>query len=226
MNARLFVLPVIAVAAGVVVWKAWPDRSAGVPACTWRIGAGANIRQARMADEVPPESPLRLSCWCDEPRYYYVFSHSAEDGTVLLWPSPLVQSDLQQPLPAGTNVLPGRLQGNDVAWTSRAGIRATTTYVVVAAKERVAELEALLPKLRLWSNTVFPDHSMQVTKPLQPTELLGTAGTPAFPSPLLQRAAARNAVDVLPNGPLEPDPTLEGVWTGLWTCVEKKPAAK
>ena len=228
MNARLLVVPALAIAVALVFWKASPDRATGVPACTWRVGTGDGARQARMADELAPETAIRLSCWCDEPRYYYVFSHSAEDGTLLLWPSPLLQSDLPQPLPAGANVLPGRSQGNDLSWTSRTGIRATTTFVVVAARERIAELDELTTRVRQWSNTVFPDHSMQVTKP-KPTgaaELAGAPGTATFPSPLLQRAAARNPVETMANGPLQPDGTLDGVWTGLWTCVEKKPDAK
>jgi hypothetical protein len=151
-----------------------------------------------------------------------VFSRSAEDGTLLLWPSPHLQSDLPQPLPAGTNVLPGRLSGNDLAWTSRTGIHAATTFVVVAARERVDELEALLPRVRQWSNTVFPDHSMQVTKPAAGADVVGEAGSMELPSPLLQRTAERDRGNTLPNGPLRPDAVLPGVWTGTWTCVEKK----
>lgn len=223
MNARRWVLPALAVVAGIVVWKAWPDRGSGIPACTWRVGSGTDIRQGRMFDELAPETPIRLSCWCDEPRHLYVFSHSAEDGTLLLWPSPLLQSDLSQPLPAGTNVLPGRWQGNDIAWTSRTGVRAVTQFVVVAAREPVKELEELLPHVRQWTNTVFPDHSVQVTKPPGATELRGTPGSKEFPSSLLQRAATRNPGTAMPNGPLEPDGILAGVWTGSWSCVEKKP---
>ena len=120
-------------------------------------------------------------------------------------------------------MLPGRLAGNDLTWNTRAGIHASTTFVVVAARERVDELEALLPRVRQWSNTVFPDRSMQVTKPGVGVEVLGPPGSAEFPSPLLQRTAERDRGNTLPNGPLQPDAQLPGVWTGTWSCVEKKP---
>jgi hypothetical protein len=217
MNPRLVVVPALAAIAAAAIW--WTRAPAG-PACTWRIGAGAEIRQGRNFDELAPETPFRLSFQAAAPTHVYVFSQNAEDGTVLLWPSRALQSDLPHPLPGGHSVLPGALNGKELAWRTRGGIRATTTYVVVAATDRVPELEQLLPSLRHWSNTVFPDSSMVVTNPPAGTEVTGRS---SFPDPLLDLAARHSVTDLLPNGPLTADPGRPGVWYGSWRTVEKKP---
>lgn len=217
MNRRIWFVPAVALlAAGVIWWR----RAEMVPAATWRIGSGTEIRQGRNFDALPPESPIRLSLHVGAPSHVYVFSHSREDGTLLMWPSPDITSDVSQPAPGGHTVLPGRHGDKELAWTTRTGIRAGTTFVVVAAAAPVPELEELLPRLRYWSNTVFPDGAMLVTQPTEATgELLGRPGT-ELPSALLQRAARRDPDRVSPNGPLEPDAELPGVFTGSWRIVE------
>lgn len=221
MSARVVVLPVLVAVAALAIWWSRPG-PAGIPACTWRVGTGDGIRHAVAFDEVPPESPIRLSCWCDEPRWFYVFSHSVEDGTLLLWPSPQLASDLPQPLPGGAHVLPGSYQDRELAWTTRSGILAVTTFVVIASREPVAELEALAPRVRQWSNRVFTDRSMHVTKPSESDEVLGPARSTTFPAAVLQRAVERGRGNGQPNGPLAPDEVLPGVWSGLWMCKERK----
>jgi hypothetical protein len=156
------------------------------------------------------------------PAHVYVFSHSREDGTLLMWPTAAVQSDLPQPLPLGQSVLPGRHADKELAWTTRSGIRAGTAFIVVAASSPVPELEQLLPRLRRWTNTVFPDGAMLVTKPVG-GEVEGPPLSQALPTPLLQRAASSDVTDLLPNGPLRPDPALPGVFTGSWHIVERAP---
>lgn len=220
MNRRLWLVPgLVLMAAGFIWWR----QEAPPPAATWRIGSGTEIRQGRNFDDLPSESPIRLSLHLPDPTYVYVFSHSREDGTLLMWPTAAVQSDLTQPLPVGQSVLPGRRADKELAWTTRSGIRAGTTFVVVAASSAVPELEQLLPRLRHWTNTVFPDGAMLVTKPTS-VELEGPPLSPAFASsPLLQRAAAADATDLLPNGPLHADSELPGVFVGSWRIVEKQP---
>jgi hypothetical protein len=217
MNRRLWILPALALLIGVMWWQSDPER----PAATWRIGTGTDIRQGRNFDELPPESPIRLSLHLPAPTHVYVFSHSREDGTVVLWPTAALRSDLSRPLPAGQSVLPGSHDGKELAWTTRTGIRAGTTFAVVAAEEPVPELEQLLPKLRHWTNTVFPDAAMLVTKPAD-GDIAGAPLSPDFPTPLLQRAARQRATEVLPNGPLQADPELPGVFTGSWRILERK----
>ncbi|MBL8727007.1 MAG: hypothetical protein JNM25_01160 [Planctomycetes bacterium] len=218
MNRRLWLVPgLVLMAAGVIWWRHEP----GAPAATWRIGTGTEIRQGRNFDELPPESPIRLSLHLPDPTYVYVFSHSREDGTLLMWPTAALQSDLPQPLPVGQSVLPGRHADKELAWTTRSGVRAGTTFVVVAALAPVPELEQLLPRLRHWTNTVFPDGAMLVTKP-GGGEVAGPPLSPDFTSPLLLRAASRDATDVLPNGPLRADAELTDVFVGCWRIVEKQ----
>ena len=80
----MFVLPLIALAVGAYFWQMSPATGV-VPACTWRVGRGTDIVQGANYDELPAESPIRLSVVCPKPRHVYVFSHSQEDGTVRLW---------------------------------------------------------------------------------------------------------------------------------------------
>lgn len=223
MNARTVALPLLALGvAAVVWWQFTPPGPSSVPAATWRIGAADDFAQARNYDELAPETPIRLSLSCTEPRHVYVFSHSREDGTLLLFPSPDVEGDAGSPLAPGRTVLPGSLEGKPLAWSNRAEIRATTTFAVVASKEPVAELEALLPKLRRWSNKVLPNRSMQVTKPANVEQIEGAPGSD-WPAPVLQRAAERSLTETQINGPLHADQQLAGVWSASFR-VKEKPA--
>lgn len=220
MKARLLVVPAIAVLTAGVIWLS-SDTAArpGVPAATWRVGADA--KQPRNYEELPPGTPVRLSFRSDEPRFVYVFTHSSEDGTLLLFPSPDVRSDLAQPLPAGHAVLPGTRDGKDLAWNTRVEILATTTFLVVAARERVPELEALLPKLRRWTNTALTSGAMDVTNPPTGTEVAGGARQ-RLPDPLLERVAELSSVATSVNGPLEADAVRDGVWIGSWRTKEER----
>lgn len=221
MNARLVMLPAIAVLAAVGFYfgKQPPAVEKGVPAATWRLGVDATARHGRNYDDVAADSPVHLAFHCDEPRFVYVFSHSPEDGTILLHPSPNVRSDLTQPLAVGHHVLPGTRDGKQLTWNSRRQVSMTTTFVVVAARERIAELEALLPRLRRWTNTAMTDGSMQVTNPAEGTELLAGPRTP-LPDALLQRAAEVSITATVVNGPLQPDAQRDGVWIGSWRIRE------
>ncbi|MEO6596362.1 MAG: hypothetical protein ABIP94_16555 [Planctomycetota bacterium] len=227
MNARLLLLPGIALVVAAVIWKtnAAPAGTTVTPAATWRVGSGSDMRQGSNYDNLAAETSIQLSIHNDEPRFVYVFSHSIEDGTLLLWPSPPLESDLPQPLPPGTHVLPGRLADKELTWTTRSGIHSVTTFVVVAARDKVDELEGLLPRLRRWTNRVFPDRSMLVTVPLGETQIIGEGRTLKFPSPLLQRAADLAITESMPNGPMSPDGSLPGVWLTSWKVVEKKGSA-
>jgi len=230
MNARAVALPLIAVGiAAVIWWQMAPPGPNAVPAATWRVGPTDDFEQARNYHELPAESPVRLSYSCTEPRYVYVFGHSAEDGTLLMFPTEMDGAP-SNPLPKDRTVLPGEREGAPLAWTTRSEIHATTTYVVVASREPVAELEELLPRLRRWSNRVLPDHSMQVTRPGGDVELAGAPRTP-WPAPILQRAAERALAETQVNGPMHPDEQFAGVWSASFRVKEKgfppsKPAGK
>lgn len=224
MNRRLILLPLFAIAA-FVVWKVYdrPGPSRGTPAVTWRAGGETEFAQGRNYLEVPWETTIRASLHCDEPRHVYVFSHSDEDGTLLLFPSTMLKTDRSNPLPPGQNVLPGQHDGKDLAWTTRSGIAGVTTFVVVAAEQPVPELSALLPKLRMWTNSSLPSGEPGVTNPSNGEPPLAGPHSREFPAPVLQRAAALSADSVNPNGPMQADPQLPGVWLASWRVVPKKP---
>jgi hypothetical protein len=226
MNVRVVLVPLLAVGAALLLWQQAdePAGHGGVPAATWRIGTGTDVRQGKNYDTVPAESPIRLAWSCDEPRWVYVVSHSDVDGTLLLFPAPELRGSPANPLPAGKVVLPGSRDGKEIAWTSRRDVLPTTTYVVVACRERHEELESLLPRLRRWTNSALPDGSMQVTNPTAPFEgeLAGRPRTP-LPHPLLQRAADRSLTETVVNGPLASDTIAPDTWIGSWRITEQRP---
>jgi hypothetical protein len=224
MNARIAVFAVAATAAATAIW--FVTKTSAGPAATWRVGRGTAIEQGRNYAELAAESPFRLSLHTTEPLHAYVFSHSHEDGTLLLWPSPELRSNLAQPLPAGHAVLPGQRDGKELAWTTRSQIQTLTTYVAVLSKAPVPELETLLPRLRRWTTSVLTDGSMQVSNPTaKPAS--GLAGLPqqGWPAPLLQQAADRFAAETLVNGPLQPAPGQDGLWFTAWRVKEQPGSA-
>ena len=225
MNARTVVLPGIALVVALAAWwQAAPSSAPRAPAATWRVGPVDDFVQARNYHELPAESPVRLSFSCSEPQHVYVFSHSAEDGTLLLHPSPDVEGSPANPLPTGRTTLPGERANIALAWTTRAEIRATTAYVVVASAAPVDELEQLLTTTRRWSNRVLADRSMQVTKPSAASSVAGAAGE-GWAADVLARAAARSLTETQVNGPLAPDERLPGVWSASFRTREQTPAA-
>lgn len=222
MNARAVLVPaaVLLIAAGIFFSRG----TSGVPAATWRTGGGADVKQGRNYDELAPDTPVRLSFSCDEPRHVYVFSHSDTDGTLLLFPSPDVKSDLSQPLQPGTSVLPGMSEGKELAWTTRLEVRPTTTFVVVAAAEPIPELDTLAQKLRRWTNTALTSRAMAVTNPAGVAEVAGRPQQP-WPDPLLARAAERSLTETVINGPLQPDAVRARTWIGSWRVKEQQAPA-
>ncbi|MFT4515054.1 MAG: hypothetical protein ACI89X_002093 [Planctomycetota bacterium] len=214
MNVRAIALPLIAAGIACGLWLMLPPPEGAptsIPASTWRAGTETDYRQVGNYLELQPETKLRLSYTCSEPRHVYVFSHSTEDGTILMFPSPDVRGSPKNPLEPGNTVLPGSYDDKVLFWTNRSEILATTTLVVVAATEPVAELEALLPHLRRWTNSAMPSKSMQITNPPTGTEVQAKPGTPQ-PSKLLARAADRTVAETLVNGPMAPD-RMPNVWT-------------
>ena len=222
MNVRAIALPLIASGIAVGLWLALPTRPAAptpIPATTWRAGTETDFRQVGNYLELQPETKLRLSYTCSEERHVYVFSHSTEDGTILMFPSPDVRGGPQNPVAPGNTVFPGSVDDKVLFWTNRAEILATTTLIVVAATEPVAELEALLPHLRRWTNSAMPGQLMQITNPPTGTAVKGKPRTP-LPSKLLERAADRTIAETIVNGPMAAD-SSPNIWTSSLRVKEK-----
>lgn len=219
MNVRAVAVPVIAIGIALVIWQfRVPAGLSPVPAATWRVSVGGEYRQARNYDELDEETPVRLSFSCSEARHVYVFSHSAVDGVLLLFPSPELKSDLSNPLPAGQNTLPGKLADEDVTWTTRADVIGLTTYVAIAAARPIADLEQLATHVRRWTNSVLANKSLQITNPPTGIEVLGKPGTD-WPNAILKRAAERTMNEAMVNGPMVADEHVAGVWS---SCVRVK----
>ena len=213
MNVRAIAVPVIAVTIALVIWQY--RNAAGlspVPAATWRVRIDDEYRQARNYHELAEETAVRLSFSCSEARHVYVFSNSRVDGTLLLFPSPELKSDLANPVAAGHHTLPGRLEDTEITWTTRAEILGLTTYVAVASQRPIPALEDLAGKLRRWTNSVLPNKSLQITNPSDGSEVAGEPGTD-WPNGILKRAAERSNNEVLVNGPMAPDEQVAGVWS-------------
>lgn len=214
MNVRAIALPLIAAGIAYGLWLTLPPAEpapTATPATTWRAGGETDYEQVGNYKELEPETKLRLSYTCSEPRHVYVFSHSAEDGTIVMFPSPDMRGGTKNPVAPGNTILPGSYGDKVLFWTNRAEILATTTLIAVAAKEPIPELEALIPHLRRWTNSALPNKSMQITNPPAGTEVKGKPRTP-LPSELLQRAADRSIAETIVNGPMAED-TRAGVWT-------------
>ncbi|MCA8974423.1 MAG: DUF4384 domain-containing protein [Planctomycetes bacterium] len=220
MRTRVFLLPALALVAGLYFWQSTASDQT-VPAATWRTGGGAEIKQGHNYDDLAPDSPIRLSLKCGAPSYLYVFSHSQEDGTLLLFPSPEIETDCGNPLPPGRTVLPGRREGQEIAWTSRSGIVGLTTFIAIASADPIPELEELAPRLRLWSNRVFPDHSMVVTKPREGEEVAGGPRQP-MPAELLRAAVESTRTQDNPNGPMQKAPGRPGIYVSTWRIRERR----
>lgn len=224
MNRRLLILPLLAVAAAYYVWQrtpAAPTASNAPAACTWRSGSGTEVHQGVNFDKLAANTPLQLSVHCQQPLHFQVWSLSAEDGTLLMFPSPKLQTGTRNPLPIGQTVLPGSLDGKEMQWNTREGIVAATTFVAIASTEPLPELDELAPKVRQWSNTIFPDHSMQVTKTAEGQDVLGKPRAD-WPATLLQQAAAQLREQTEPNGPMQPMANRPGVWISSWKVIEKR----
>ena len=226
MNVRAVALPLIAAGIATGLWLMMPPADpmgpSRIPATTWRAGPELNYQPVGNYVDYLPETELRLSYACADARYVYVFSRSTEDGTLLLFPSPDIDGSRSNPLTEGFTLLPGKLDDKQLAWTTRSEILATTTYVVIASERPVADLENLMPHLRRWSNSTFPNKSMLTTNPTSGTEVKGKPRTP-WPSKLLKRAADRAIAETLVNGPMTPD-DLAGVWTSSFSIRERKQA--
>jgi hypothetical protein len=220
MERRAFVLPAVAAVAFAAFW--WSNHRASaptaIPAASWCLGAGPGYTLGRPGDELTAGTPFRLRVQCGEPRHVYVVRHGDVDGTVLLHPAPGLPAGSEQPLPPPAAWLPGTANGLDRVWTTPAD---AATFVVVAAAGPVAELEALLPKLRRAGGTAIADVPPPAAPPADgAAAVAGPPGAPP-PSPLLQRAADLARTATMSNGPLTPDTVLGGVWVGSWRVKPK-----
>ena len=148
----------LALAGPFVLWRSpsrvdqvAPPAVAPSAAATWTIDASLVRRDVGGAtrlvtgDRVKPGDRLSLEFHASKAAWVYVLNEDEQGERYLLFPQP--RFDLQNPLPAGSDVvLPGPVGGRENAWTvTSAGGR--EYFLVVASPEPVAELEADLGRL-------------------------------------------------------------------------------
>jgi hypothetical protein len=176
-------------------------------------------RAAIPYQEVAAEEPLRLTVAGRESLFVYVASRDQEDGTLTWFPSQMLKTDVQEPLPAGRTTLPGSSGGVERAWPARPGL-AVTTWVAIASRTELPDLAAVLASLRQISNSTFTG-SMVISNPRDGTAPRGRPGQPP-PHPLLAEVFAQPPQPD-PNGPMQPAGT-SGIWFAVLTTVAKKNA--
>jgi len=218
MNRRKLIWSAGAIAATACLWLSMSRLRPTVPTVEWRIGD--DLRAAIPYQEIATEEPLRLTVASREPLFVYVASRDQEDGTLTWFPSPMLKTDVQEPLPAGRTTLPGGRDGKERAWPARPGL-AVTTWVAIASRKELPDLAAVLASLRQISNSTFTDGSMVISNPRGGTAPRGRPGEPP-PHPLLAEALAQPPQPD-PNGPMQPAAT-GGIWFAVLTTVAKKNA--
>lgn len=222
MFARRWLLPLLVAGVAVYYWQtaARVPELPAVPSCAWRVGTGSDARPGRPYDELAADTAVHCGIACDAPLYVYVVSHSADDGTLLWFPSPMLRQDLQNPLPAGRNRVPGRKDGRELHFAQRPVIGATT-WIALASRQPLAGLDDLLPKLRQASNTTFTDGTVVISNPLDGTPPIGGPRSP-LPHPLLQQAADRTITEDLTSGPMHAAEGPAGVWFAAFRTVSNR----
>jgi hypothetical protein len=218
MNRRKLIWSASAIAATACLWLSMSRMRPAVPTVEWRVGD--DLRAAIPYQEIAAEEPLRLAVASREPLFVYVASRDQEDGTLTWFPSPMLHTDVQEPLPAGRTTLPGRRDGKERAWPARPGL-AVTTWVAIASRKELPDLAAVLASLRQISNSTFTDGSMVISNPRDGAAPRGRPGQPP-PHPLLAEAFAQPPQPD-PNGPMQPAAT-SGIWFAVLTTVAKKNA--
>jgi len=74
------------------------------PVVVWTVDG----QPAHPFDNLPAEAAVRLHVHWTAPLYCYVASWSATDGTLALFPTPWLVTDLKNPMAAGKVTLPGK----------------------------------------------------------------------------------------------------------------------
>lgn len=212
-------LLLVLIAAG-LAYSLVANTGASGPVLTWQLGDSATAQAAGTYQEVGVDEPLRLSVRTSEPLFVYVLSHDLQTGTIAWWPSPMLHTDLQNPLPAGTTTLPGKQ--NDVlrsfAAQPESGCHRLDSDCLANSNRRPRCRDAAAPAGE--QHNVYQWHrgGQQSNDGKPPIGL----PTEAPPHPLLLIALAEPKL-ANPNAPMLPTKTA-GIWTATLQIVAKKDA--
>jgi hypothetical protein len=190
------------------------------PPCSTTWAGGDARGPIEPAALLPTEFPLRLELGLDEPMHVYVASHDLVRGTIALFPSTALRSDLgANPLPAGNHSLPGRHMGKELAWHGGDGVGGTT-FIVIASREPLTDLASALHTCRQMGNAAFPHlPTLGTYAPIGGME--GTPPTVRPAHPLLEEAAA--AAVHGHDGPMAGIEGREGVFASALRVVTEGP---
>ena len=217
MKRRHLLASVVAAGCAGVLWL-WTGRLPEVPTVAWQVGDGSAAHAAGAYQEIAADEPVRLTLAAAMPLFVYVASNDQQDGTLAWFPSPMLNTDVQNPLPAGRTTLPGHHDGVDRAWPGRPGL-AVTTWIVIASTTALPDLAARLQQLRQVSNTTFTDGTLVISNPKDGKPPQGRPREQP-PHALLQEALAL-APQPNPDGPMQPART-PGIWLATWQTVAAK----
>ena len=186
--------------------------STNAPSVTWRFGAERT--SAESFDTVPAWQAMDLSIKLPFDAYVYVVSFDHLHGAVTYFPTEYLGTDLHDPtkgpmnfLARGEHVLPGPWRGSPSEWFVP-NIQTCLSLCVVASRQPIAGLEAVLPYTRQVGNRAYRDESMGFFMPRAGRDKV--VGTRRMPHRILQ-AAMDNADAPLP-GPMLTSPEHEGVY--------------
>lgn len=178
------------------------------PEVAWRVGD--DLRTVEQFAEIATGTPLRLEVELPFPAHVYVASWSRLQGTIALFPSQRLDTELANPLPAGRHALPGPVRGNRdgraPTWPVH-DVVGPITYFVVASREPLPDLEAALAAVRQMGQmgrpgTGFADDSLYLFAPAG-----GMKGMPANDQPaadVLRSLVARSLDDMHTDGRMRP----------------------
>jgi len=189
-----------------------PSQDPDLPECTLLLGTAKQAAEAFA--EAAPETEVRVELHAPEALHAYVASWSDTDGTLALFPTPWLQTSMKEPLPAGTNLLPGNNAGKELCWPVPP-VPGLTHVLVVASRAAQPDLEAAFAVLRQASNTTFPDGRMVITAP-RDHHMSDVPARNRIAHPLLAQAAAVNGGG---RTPMRAVAGRDGVWVASFQLV-------
>jgi hypothetical protein len=183
-----------------------------VPALRWRVGE--DRKQVDGFSEVKAGTQLLLEVSLPETAHVYVLSWSRIQGTIALFPSERLNTNLVNPLPPGKHVIPGVFDGEPMTWPSH-NVIGPVSYVVLASEHPLGEVEAVLPRLRQLGHmgklAGVHDKEMYLFAPSGGMKATPPPESPAVPD----LKAAIDDVQVSSDGPLRK--LRAGVWARSFT---------
>jgi len=137
-----------------LVWLATGLGTDAVPRVHWRIDERDDPVEAFA--EVEMETPLTLEVDLPFDAYLYVASFEPVRGSIAMFPSNFLRSDVPaNPLAEGVHRLPGKHGDVDLLWHS-GDVPSPISFMVVVSRDRLPELEAAMKTFRQFGNAAFP----------------------------------------------------------------------